>query len=629
MIPSLPSPTLHQAYRPFLRRGSTSGLVNNNGNEDKKFTFAMENNNKLINSPNKSLKSPSSAYPSPSSASSPRLRLTRSQQLREQQHHQHQHPSYSQPHSQPSSPAVPRLERVISSEPYLWDLHDLPLVRSLSLEQQAAARAANEAASQVGGSGSQSIPSSASSSARSSATSSRTNSPAREAAKAPLIFSPSLRIPRLSFRMSSGADGNGDDMDTDSHPFTPLQLTRNNISRYNKYQLYDLYDESMPSVIPMFDYTHGNNNGVWQPEITDKYQYGKMENDSNLMPPTLFASKEQAMDTSIDAVPIKQELAAGGVPSPLLLPQPLDQAKHSGKLARFLPGESEMAAVSSLPPLVPASPLAPRRGRRQNRLYQQYVQRHEEDQSEAEEEVDHADATMSEGESGSESESEYEGEEHHRMMSDEDETHGTDYTSHPPTLRTFETIAKAIPSEKKTFKPKKKPTQKLDFKQTPPKVQATSPVIHSPPSDVTSSSESSSEPPATTTTTLLPVSPTALLPSRPSTAVVPPPHLKDRLVKSARKLLTAADQESQSNVQVQVIPIYYPSKDAAHPHKIRLMRVFNTDTNLVSMYAHAADLGGVVERKSNISRLFGKFESPSEKLLMVTNTINKQIAYLN
>jgi hypothetical protein len=127
------------------------------------------------------------------------------------------------------------------------------------------------------------------------------------------------------------------------------------------------------------------------------------------------------------------------------------------------------------------------------------------------------------------------------------------------------------------------------------------------------SGQSSAEPPLPTS--LLPVSASALLPSRPSTAAIPPAHIKDRLVKSAKKLLTAADGVDTA-VQVQVIPIFFPSKGASGAHKIRLIRVFNTDTQRVSVYAHAADVGGVVERKSNISRLFGKFESPSEKLLM-------------
>jgi hypothetical protein len=170
--------------------------------------------------------------------------------------------------------------------------------------------------------------------------------------------------------------------------------------------------------------------------------------------------------------------------------------------------------------------------------------------------------------------------------------------------------------------------------------------------DSGSSGQSSSEPPALVS--LLPVSARDLVPSRPSTAAVPPAHIKvstssnrkpsahrrrrraallrthmshdsrlsrplprsqDRLVKSAKKLLTAADGVNDS-VQVQVIPTWFPSKGAQGAHKIRLIRVENTEEGSVSVYAHAADVGGVVERKSNISRLFGKFESPSEKLLM-------------
>jgi hypothetical protein len=131
--------------------------------------------------------------------------------------------------------------------------------------------------------------------------------------------------------------------------------------------------------------------------------------------------------------------------------------------------------------------------------------------------------------------------------------------------------------------------------------------------DSGSSGQSSAEPPIPTR--LLPVSAKDLLPSRPSTAAIPPAHIKDRLVKSAKKLLTAADGVNES-VQVQVIPIWFPSKQASGAHKIRLIRVENTAEGSVSVYAHAADVGGVVERKSNISRLFGKFESPSEKLLM-------------
>jgi len=88
---------------------------------------------------------------------------------------------------------------------------------------------------------------------------------------------------------------------------------------------------------------------------------------------------------------------------------------------------------------------------------------------------------------------------------------------------------------------------------------------------------------------------------------------KDRHVKSAQKFKTGG--ELQESVLVDIIPIYYnPPNDKAH--KIRLIQVKNSNEQTIRVFAHGADVGGVVERKSNISRLFGKFESPSEKLLM-------------
>ena len=50
--------------------------------------------------------------------------------------------------------------------------------------------------------------------------------------------------------------------------------------------------------------------------------------------------------------------------------------------------------------------------------------------------------------------------------------------------------------------------------------------------------------------------------------------------------------------------------------KIRIIRVFRKSSmQVLAGYVHAADLGGVVERKSNIARLFGKYASPEDKLL--------------
>jgi hypothetical protein len=88
---------------------------------------------------------------------------------------------------------------------------------------------------------------------------------------------------------------------------------------------------------------------------------------------------------------------------------------------------------------------------------------------------------------------------------------------------------------------------------------------------------------------------------------------KDRHVKSALKLNTGG--ELQETVIVDVIPVHYNPPNEK-PHKVRLIQVTNIPEQTIRLFAHGADVGGVVERKSNISRLFGKFESPSEKLLM-------------
>jgi prophage antirepressor-like protein len=88
---------------------------------------------------------------------------------------------------------------------------------------------------------------------------------------------------------------------------------------------------------------------------------------------------------------------------------------------------------------------------------------------------------------------------------------------------------------------------------------------------------------------------------------------KFRHVSPAVKLRTPEESEGATTTVEQ---IYYPRTDQPKPHRIRLIRVTNPADDSVAIYAHGADVGSVVERKSNISRLFGRFESPTEKLLM-------------
>ena len=51
-------------------------------------------------------------------------------------------------------------------------------------------------------------------------------------------------------------------------------------------------------------------------------------------------------------------------------------------------------------------------------------------------------------------------------------------------------------------------------------------------------------------------------------------------------------------------------------HSIRIIHTHDRGTGQRATYVHGADVGGVIERKSNISRMFGQFESPREKVLM-------------
>ena len=91
---------------------------------------------------------------------------------------------------------------------------------------------------------------------------------------------------------------------------------------------------------------------------------------------------------------------------------------------------------------------------------------------------------------------------------------------------------------------------------------------------------------------------------------------KDRHVNTAVKLITANEESGDPLMDTKVRQIFYPRPDWPKPHRIRLIEVEDLKTGQRNVFAHGADVGSVVERKSNISRLFGKFTSPDEKLLM-------------
>lgn len=283
-----------------------------------------------------------------------------------------------------------------------------------------------------------------------------------------------------------------------------------------------------------------------------------------------------------------------------------DANGHKGTLAKFLPEDEDDNNSESIPALSSV------RATRGKRTRAQYREQDEEEEEEEEEE-------------GEDEESYYDDSEYEDDDDDEDEEYVDAYAS-STTRRsranttngaTFSTLFSANDLPIADVKPVPTPssTSSSTFSTRRPAPINTAP-LSADNEETSSGFLSDSISPPHVIPSALPVKASQLLPSRPNTGHIPASStVKDRLVKSARKLLTAADGVNDA-IQVQVIPVYYPAKNAHNSHKIRLIRVHNTDTNQVSIYAHAADVGGVVERKSNISRMFGKFESPSEKLLM-------------
>ena len=83
-----------------------------------------------------------------------------------------------------------------------------------------------------------------------------------------------------------------------------------------------------------------------------------------------------------------------------------------------------------------------------------------------------------------------------------------------------------------------------------------------------------------------------------------PEGKKRRCVVSAQKLLT-----DSSAVDLSLSIVHF------HHHSIRIIHTHSA-SGQSACYVHGADVGGVIERKSNISRMFGQFESPREKVLM-------------
>jgi hypothetical protein len=89
---------------------------------------------------------------------------------------------------------------------------------------------------------------------------------------------------------------------------------------------------------------------------------------------------------------------------------------------------------------------------------------------------------------------------------------------------------------------------------------------------------------------------------------------RDKPGRHVSPVVKLVGSEENSNIHTTVTQMHY--RHDGKNHRSRLIRVRNYQTLSDDVYAHGADVGSVVERKSNISRLFGNFKSPQEKLLM-------------
>ena len=80
--------------------------------------------------------------------------------------------------------------------------------------------------------------------------------------------------------------------------------------------------------------------------------------------------------------------------------------------------------------------------------------------------------------------------------------------------------------------------------------------------------------------------------------------------KKRRCVVSALKLPAESQLELSLSVVYFQH------HSIRIIHTYDRRASVRHCYVHGADVGGVIERKSNISRMFGQFSSPREKLLM-------------
>lgn len=91
-----------------------------------------------------------------------------------------------------------------------------------------------------------------------------------------------------------------------------------------------------------------------------------------------------------------------------------------------------------------------------------------------------------------------------------------------------------------------------------------------------------------------------------------------------RAILVAQAMKFDPNDTIETHFLYYDTRDRVGgkkgmekpKHKIRLISVCKANGDETSVFVHAPDIGRIVERVANVSRMFGRFNSPSEKVLI-------------
>lgn len=87
--------------------------------------------------------------------------------------------------------------------------------------------------------------------------------------------------------------------------------------------------------------------------------------------------------------------------------------------------------------------------------------------------------------------------------------------------------------------------------------------------------------------------------------------------RQVQRAVSVADSvRLDAGMRVDIHKVLFTERRTEAVRSIRVLRVIDAMGSPTLAYVHAGDLGGIVERKSNISRLFGGLTSPTQKMQM-------------